>query len=64
MPPNPRRFASAIVCTILLCLSRIYLRVFRLFVNYILNIIIIIIIIIVVIIIAHVLLLLLLLLLL
>ena len=62
MPPPPRS-ASAIVCTILLCLSGIYFRVFRLFVNYILNIIIIIIIIIivVVIIIAHVLLLLLLL---
>ena len=64
MPPPPRS-ASAMVCTILLCLSGIYFRVFRLFVNYILNIIIIIIIIIVVvIIIAHVLLLLLLLLLL
>ena len=60
MPPPPRS-ASAIVCTILLCLSGIYFRVFHLFVNYILNIIIIII---VVIIIAHVLLLLLLLLLL
>ena len=58
--PPPPRSASAIVCTILLCLSGIYFRVFRLFVNYILNIIIIIIINIIIII-AHVLLLLLLL---
>ena len=30
----PPRSASAIVCTILLCLSGIYFRVFRLFVKY------------------------------